>query len=76
MLAVLNFFRYLHSFLQVQESEEKNWGQQNQTVHVPMLIESAVDQFCGNVVTHEDGPKWKRRVRKMRELKQGGRNEE
>lgn len=36
----------------------------------PMLIESAVYQFCGHVVTHEDGPIWKRKVKKMRELKQ------
>lgn len=45
-------------------------------MHVPMLVESAAYQFCGNVVTHEDGPKWKRKVRKMRELKQGETNEE
>lgn len=28
-------------------------------MHVHVLIESAVYQFCGNVVIYEDGPKWK-----------------
>lgn len=45
-------------------------------MHVHVLIESAVYQFCGNVVIYEDGPKWKRRVRKISELKQGDTNEE
>lgn len=51
--------------MQVQEGEEKKWGQQSHIVHVPKLVESAVYQFCGNVVTDEDGPKCKRRVWKI-----------
>ena len=43
---------------------------------MPMLTESAAYQFGGNVVAHEDGPKWKRRGGKIRELKQGETNEE
>lgn len=40
-------------------------------MHDPVLIESAVNQFCGNVVMHVGCTKWeRRRMRNIIELKQ------
>ena len=62
----------------MQESEEKKKrGQQGRTVHDPVLIERAINQFCGNVVMHVGGTKWERkRMRKIIELNQEDTNEE
>lgn len=68
----VEFFWLLYSFLQVHEREEKKKrGQQGRTVHDPVLIGSAGNQFCGNVVMHVGGTKWeRRRVQKIIALKQ------
>ena len=46
-------------------------------MHDPVLIESAINQFWGNVVMHVGGTKWeRRRMRKIIELNQEDTNEE
>lgn len=76
VLVALNFSGCYTAFCKYK-SEEKKRGQQGRTVHDSVLIESAVNQFCGNVVTHVGCTKWERRkVRKIIELKQEEINDE
>lgn len=77
VLAVLSFSGCYVAFCKYRRVKRKKRAQQSRKVHDPILIQSAVNPFCGNVVLLVDSTKWERRsVRKIIELKQEETNEE